>query len=97
MYPSGLGEMEIYYINLDRSTGRRNHMEAQFDRLNLSYARVPAIEETKLTSEELKSVDWQDPRAAALPVGANGCFLSHRKAWELIANGPDRYGVCDGG
>ena len=40
------------YINLDRSTARRDAMEKQLDRLGLSpfYARFPAIDGASLNS-----------------------------------------------
>jgi hypothetical protein len=40
------------YINLDRSTARRDAMETQLDRLGLSslYARFPAIDGASLNS-----------------------------------------------
>lgn len=59
------------YINLDRSTARRDAMEKQLDRLGLSafYARFPAIDGTTLNS----------PRSTIKP-GENGCFQSHYRA-----------------
>ena len=59
------------YINLDRSTARRDAMEKQLDRLGLSpfYARFPAIDGASLNS----------PRSTIKP-GENGCFQSHYRA-----------------
>ena len=59
------------YINLDRSTERRDAMEKQLDRLGLSsfYARFPAIDGASLNS----------PRSA-IKQGENGCFQSHYRA-----------------
>jgi len=59
------------YINLDRSTARRDAMEKQLDRLGLSplYARFPAIDGATLNS----------PRSE-IGKGENGCFQSHYRA-----------------
>jgi len=59
------------YINLDRSTARRDAIERQLDRLGLSpfYARFPAIDGATLNS----------PRSTIKP-GENGCFQSHYRA-----------------
>jgi GR25 family glycosyltransferase involved in LPS biosynthesis len=59
------------YINLDRSTARRDAMEKQLDRLGLSqiYARFPAIDGASLNS----------PRST-IKAGENGCFQSHHRA-----------------
>ena len=59
------------YINLDRSTGRRDAMERQLDRLELSplYARFPALDGATLNS----------PRSE-IGKGENGCFQSHYRA-----------------
>jgi GR25 family glycosyltransferase involved in LPS biosynthesis len=59
------------YINLDRSTERRDAMEKQLDRLGLSpfYARFPAIDGASLNN----------PRSTIKP-GEAGCFHSHYRA-----------------
>jgi GR25 family glycosyltransferase involved in LPS biosynthesis len=59
------------YINLERSTVRRDAMEKQLDRLGLApiYARFPAIDGATLNS----------PRSTIKP-GENGCFQSHYRA-----------------
>jgi GR25 family glycosyltransferase involved in LPS biosynthesis len=40
---------QIYYINLDRRTDRREHMEKQLARLNLSATRIPAVNGAEMT------------------------------------------------
>ena len=59
------------FINLDRSTVRRDAMERQLDRLELSplYARFPALDGATLNS----------PRSE-IGKGENGCFQSHYRA-----------------
>lgn len=59
------------YINLDRSTARRDAMEKQLDRFGLSqiYARFPALDGATLNSPK-----------SAIGKGENGCFQSHYRA-----------------
>ena len=59
------------YINLDRSTARRDAMERQIDRLGLSplYSRFTALDGATLNS----------PRSE-IGKGENGCFQSHFRA-----------------
>ena len=59
------------YINLDRSTGRRDAMERQLDRLEISplYARFAAIDGATL----------DNPRST-IGKGEAGCFQSHYRA-----------------
>lgn len=59
------------YINLDRSTARRDAMERQLDRLELSplYARFAAIDGATLNKP-----------GSAIGKGETGCFQSHYRA-----------------
>lgn len=59
------------YINLDRSTARRDAMEKQLDQLGLSslYARFPAVDGASINS----------PRSE-IGKGETGCFQSHYRA-----------------
>jgi len=86
--------MQCYLINLDRSQDRLNYMAAQFARLDLRFARVEAVNGRAMTERELASFNkisksWPTPLSPA----EIGCFLSHRKCLELVANGTDAYAV----
>lgn len=84
--------MKCYLINLDRSPERLKQMEAEFGRLGLLFTRVPAVDGKLLTQEELDAVtppvrQWEIP----IPPSEIGCFLSHKKCLEIVANGQDHY------
>lgn len=84
--------MKCYLINLDRSVDRLSKMQSQFDSINISFTRVSGVDGKLLTAEQLAQITdavqrWEIP----LPASEIGCFLSHRKCIELIANGDDEY------
>ena len=77
-------------INLERSVDRLTHMTTSFAHLGLSFERVPAVD---LTCEELIE-DGRIHTAVGkreLTMAEIGCFLSHRRCWQLVARGPDPY------
>jgi glycosyl transferase family 25 len=84
--------MKCYLINLDRSPDRLAQMRVEFERLGLTFIRVAAVDGKQLSQEELDAVTprvrhWEIP----MPSSEIGCFLSHRKCFEIIANGDDNY------
>lgn len=84
--------MKIYVINLDRSQDRLKSIADQFHNLHLEFERVPAIDgralpEAELLAHHVPTKNWPSPLSPA----EIGCFLSHRKCFELIANGEDDY------
>ena len=87
--------MKTYYINLDRSTARRDWMESQLSELQLDYERIPGVDGTHLSRLELKTwtnrkrMFWYSDRP--FPPTMVGCYLSHRKAWERAATGSDEF------
>lgn len=86
--------MKCFVINLDRSADRYEKIKTQFDNLNLAFVRVCGVDGKVLPSDFLEKVidpvqRWEIP----LPASEIGCFLSHKKCLELIANGEDNYGV----
>lgn len=90
--------MQIYIINLDRATARLQHMQAQMQELGLSFTRVPAIDGSDLDYEQTAPLHQnRDSDYASWlfceTLSEAACNLSHAKALELIANGPDEYGV----
>jgi GR25 family glycosyltransferase involved in LPS biosynthesis len=75
---------KIVYINLDRSTQRRERIKNALDRYNLFAERIQAVDGSQLTDAELSSN--YDPNKnsseyfAPLKKSEIACFLSHRKA-----------------
>lgn len=77
-----------YYINLDRSLSRREHIEHLFEDINLPIHRVSAIDGRKLSNDTLSSLRpplserrfWLKEMTA----GEIGAYLSHLKAWKMF-------------
>lgn len=86
--------MKCYIINLDRSKERLELMAIQMRNVGLPFERVPAVDGHQLTEEELASLipqvrNWT---VSITPTEA-GCFLSHKRCIEAIANGLDDYAI----
>jgi glycosyl transferase family 25 len=83
--------MRALLINLDRSPQRLAWMQAEFDRLGLQFERVTAIDGRDLSGADMERharprLDgeiWTPPEVA--------CFLSHRKCWQIVADGDAEY------
>jgi glycosyl transferase family 25 len=73
-------------INLDRSPERMAHMEAQLSRLGVAYDRLQAVDGRTLDRDYVGKF----PPMAASQVG---CYLSHKAAWQRIADGTEPYGI----
>ena len=83
--------LPVYVINLDRSRDRWERAAGQLDDLRIPNTRVAAIDGAKLGENELKNhvkrkgilYRWiRDLSPAEIGAG-----LSHRKAWEQVAQG----------
>jgi len=82
----------VFIINLDRSPERLAKISQRLAGLGVNFARVPAIDGLYLSPSEqrkyqAKSRDW-----TPLKPGEIGCFLSHRKCWEIIESSPYDFG-----
>ncbi|MGE5452937.1 MAG: glycosyltransferase family 25 protein [Acidobacteriota bacterium] len=80
----------ILLINLDRSPERLARCAAILDRLGLPWERVPGVDGAQLDPAYLKRLNPQPaPHGEwfrGLSAGELGCFLSHLKCWQLIAD-----------
>lgn len=83
--------VKAYLINLDRSPERLKHMQQQFDKADLEFVRVAAVDGKKLSDDEVAGIKrnpgWQKP----LNRTELGCFLSHRKCWEKLVLSGEPY------
>lgn len=82
--------MHRVYINLDRTPERREWMQAKADAMGLSFERVPAVDGRALSDAECEAVAGNTSRER-LSAAAIGCFLSHRKAWEIAVRSEADY------
>jgi glycosyl transferase family 25 len=82
-----MSEIPIYVINLDRAPERLAHAEKELAGQGLSLHRVPAVDGAALGEAEVARVYDANASRAAYHVpmqrGEIGCFLSHRRAWEV--------------
>lgn len=84
---------DIYVINLDRNTERKQRIDAQFKQLKLPYIRQPAIDGKKLEDSPLVSVIHPNALLSARRgfrishdehnYGSIGCYLSHAEVWKV--------------
>lgn len=82
--------MKSYIINLDRSSERYSFVAKQFDGLGLVYERISAVDAQEL-DDKVKFKFCMQEGSVALSKPEIACFLSHRKCWELISEGDDKY------
>lgn len=91
---------KIYYINLDRSIDRKQQMETNLNKIFPdNFNRFSAVDKNSLTKDYIRSI--LDPRTYYYmelnnhkrlvnedinSLGHIGCFLSHRKLWEMLIN-----------
>lgn len=85
--------MKCYLINLDRSAERLALMAETFSQLGLDFVRIPAVDGRQIDQAELNSCVAGEGRFYRLGSGEIGCFLSHRKFWEIVATGEDDYAI----
>lgn len=87
----------IYVINLDRSPQRLALMTEQLGALGLAFQRVEAVDGGALTDAEFEAHRAAWRRAgrhyAAPKRGEIGAFLSHRRAWRIIAESDSPFGL----
>lgn len=75
--------MQIFYINLDRDTDRRDYLEAQLARAGLSAERVSALTPGDL-DPALIAMACDATRRPFVTPAELACLMSHRKAWGFV-------------
>jgi len=88
---------KLYLINLDESTDRLQSCTQRLASQGLSFERISAVLGRALVgAEKYKHYSLSDNKKKyyrSLTDGEIGCYLSHRKAWEMIAAGDEKFGV----
>ena len=81
--------MRIIVINLDRDTGRRARIERRLAALGLPWERLSAVDGLRLEPRHEGLIDRAAHVARGLEFspGAIGCWLSHREAQRMVAEG----------
>jgi glycosyl transferase family 25 len=78
-----------FVINLENARERWAAASAQLTRLGIAFERLPAVDGTKLSKEQVSRVydgdrNRQVSKAPMCPEEI-GCYLSHIEAWKHIA------------
>jgi glycosyl transferase family 25 len=87
---------KVYYINLDKSTERRNFMESQFKKLNIPVTRISATYGKNLDVDFLHKEKSKHNIFAHFPYpndGEIGICLTHFKLWKLLSEQPEDYSI----
>lgn len=82
----------IFVLNLDRSVDRWARSQASMEKAGLDVIRLSAVDGRKLSREEL---DAQSTKLALYlqPRGVIGCYLSHRKFWQMAVDDNLQYAI----
>lgn len=85
--------IKSYVINLDKDVERLNFFSENFKRLGLEFERISAVNGRNFVEHDYQEFMRLRPRNdnKGWLRGQMGCFLSHFAAWELIANGTEKY------
>ena len=87
---------KVYYINLDKSTKRRDFMETQFRELNIPITRISAVYGKNLDTNVLKKEKSKHNILAHFPYpndGEIGICLTHFKLWEFLSKQPEDFSI----
>ena len=76
-----------FFINLQKSTARADHMRSESIRLDLRLSREVAVDGKGLTLEDVTSIHNPVKGLHQMSAQEIGCFFSHRNVWKRIAEG----------
>ncbi|MGJ8742960.1 glycosyltransferase family 25 protein [Polaribacter sp.] len=91
-----MSSYKVYYINLDKSTDRKDFMENQFKKLNIPIERISAIYGKELDAEILRKEKKKHNVFAHFPLPNNGeigICLTHFKLWDYLAKQPEDFSI----
>lgn len=82
--PTTASQIPLFLINLDRSPDRLAAFRDQMEGLELTFERVAAVDGCDIPEEEVHRLLQNKSHLFSLKRGEMGCFLSHRKVWNII-------------
>ncbi len=83
--------IDTYVINLDRNSERLQAMRERFSTLGIEFERFSACDARNLPAAEIEEFKSLRPGGFWGHVGKIGCFRSHFKLWEIVAQGNEHY------
>lgn len=93
----GDGTLQVYFINLDKSTERLAHITPKMESLGYSFSRVPAVYGKSLDASYKDSVvnysKYKRLMHNEIGNGTIGCYLSHVKTWTEFLNSNHSYAL----
>ena len=87
---------KFYYINLDKSTERKQFMENQFAELNIPITRISATYGKELDANFLKKEKRKHNILAHFPLpndGEIGICITHFKLWKYLSEQPEDFSI----
>ena len=91
-----LQKIGVYVINLDRSHKRLAEITSQFNKINLDFTRVPAIDGHSATYDQVAQFDqysYEKFHGKSSVPGELGCYLSHWLAINTFLKSDNNYAV----
>lgn len=82
-----------FYINLDRSVSRNQHMIEQFASFKIPVTRISAIDGQALETSDTRRMNPEKENYRKLTKGEIACFMSHRKAWQALLDCESTHGI----
>jgi glycosyl transferase family 25 len=84
--------IKSYLINLEKDKERLAFVTKEFEALGLYFERINAIDGRTFSDQDFQDFQVLRPRNNKPWLrGQMGCFLSHFRAWELVAKGEEDY------
>ena len=87
---------KVYYINLDKSTDRKNFIKKQFKELNVPITRISAVYGKEIAKTYLKKEKKKHNILAHFPFpndGEIGICLTHFKLWKFLSEQPEDFSI----
>ena len=93
----GDGSLQVYLVNLDKSTDRSENIKPLIENLHYPYERISAVYGKELSQDYIKSVTNPEKYKILMHneigVGTIGCFLSHIKLWTKFLQSSHSYAL----
>ncbi|MCF9033843.1 glycosyltransferase family 25 protein [Acinetobacter nectaris] len=74
--------MNVLIINLDQCEDRLEQQKKQFEKLGLTFERLPAVSIKEISTQDYEKLAFNGQRP--MKQSELACFLSHKKAWQAV-------------
>ncbi len=80
------------YTNLDRATDRNKTFLAECERVSVRLERIAAVDGLEIPKREAEILGNQASGMYPVGIGHIGCYLTHRKFWEMVVKSQSQWG-----